>query len=150
MTKLRFIICSIVVLMITTFSIVTSGNSLALYTSISSLVIAILLPYIIVSFIFSPSEQIKMNNEIFKPVGNGDKKLLTSALVYLQSLKKLLIYSGVLSTFMGLIAMGANLEDPEALGPNFAVLLIVPLYVALFLLIVIEPLRASAEKNLLA
>lgn len=150
MTKIRFIINFFVVLLVTVLGIFFSGNSLNLYIDIASLILGIILPYIVVSLIFSPSEQIQINREIFKPDGTGDKTVLESALVYFKSFKKILIYSGIVWTIMGTIGISVHLEGPEVLGANLAVLVIVPLYVSLFLLIVVEPLRASAEKSLKA
>lgn len=150
MTKIRFIISLLIVLLFIVLGVILSGNSLSLYIDTASLILGIILPYIVVSLIFSPSEQIKMNNEIFKPLGTGDKAILESALVYFNSFKKLLIYSGIVWTIMGAIAIGVHLEGPEVLGANFGVLMIVPYYVSIFLLIIVEPLRASAEKSLKA
>jgi flagellar motor component MotA len=60
----------------------------------------------------------------------------------------MLLSSAVIVTIIGFIGIMAHLEDRTALGPNLAVMMIVPLYIAIFLLIVIEPMRTAAEKNL--
>lgn len=150
MTKIRFIISLIIVLLFIVLGTIVSGNNLNLYVDTASLILGIIFPYIIISFVFPPSEQIAMNREIFKPSGTGDKGVLERALVYFESFKKILIYSGIVWTIMGAIAIGVHLEGPEALGANFGVLMIVPFYVSIFLLIVVEPLRASAVKSLKA
>jgi len=135
-------------LVLTVLSIFFTGNSLTLYIDTISFILAIILPYIIISFIYTPKEQMRFKGEIFKPAGLGDKKELSKALLYFKSFKKLLLASAVVWTIVGFIGIMANLEDRESLGPNFGVLIIVPLYVSLFILMVVEPLRASAEKNL--
>ena len=148
MTKLRFYINLVLMLLLCIATAMVSGNSILVFVDIASLILAIILPYIIVCFIFTPREQIKFKKEIFKPDGAGDKKELEKALVYFKSFKNLLISSGILWTIMGTIGILTHLQNPDHIGPNFAVALIVPLYIALFFLIVVEPLRASAEKNL--
>jgi len=148
MTKLRFYAASVFIFLILVGAIIASGNSLVLYVDIASLILSILIPYIIISFLYTPKEQMQFKKEIFTPIGTGNKKELERALDYFKSFKSLLIYTAIVATILGLIAMMANLQDPESLGPNFAVLLIVPLYVSMFMLLVTEPLRAAAEKNL--
>ena len=148
MTKLRFYTNIIVVLLITVAAIIFTGNSLALYADFPSLILGVILPYIIISFIYTPTEQIRFNKEIFKQADIADKKELEKSLGYFKSFKKLLIVSAVTWTIVGFIGMMANLKDKTAIGPNFGVLVIVPLYMAVFIMIILEPLRASAEKNL--
>ena len=149
MTKLRFFINLVFVYALFIVAVLVTGNSILIYTDIASFVLGILLPIIVISFIFLPSEQARMIKEIFTASGTGDKAVLKKTLCYLKSFKKILLISTILWTIVGAIGIGVHIESPEALGVNFGVLMIVPLYVALFLLSVVEPLRASAEKNLL-
>ena len=148
MTKLRFILSILIVLLFILLSIWASGVSISLYISVSTLVISLVVPYFVVSMIFPFPVQRKMNSEIFKPAGTGNKQLLEQALIFFKTFKKILISGGVVWTLMGIIALLANLEHADYIGPNLAVALIAPLYIALFLLIIVEPLRASAEKSL--
>jgi flagellar motor component MotA len=148
MTKLRFTFSFIIVLFLLVLGIVFTGNSISLYVDTPSLILGILVPYIVISFVFTPAEQVQFNKEIFTPAGSGDKKVLGNALIYFKSYKNMLLSSAVIVTIIGFIGIMAHLEDRTALGPNLAVMMIVPLYIAIFLLIVIEPMRTAAEKNL--
>jgi len=148
MTKLKFIINFVFLGAIFILACIFSGNTLMLYTDIASLILGILIPYIVISFIYSPSEQIALCGEVLKRGDTFDDLLLKRALVFLKAFKKLLIYSGVVWSLMGAISIGVHLEGPDALGMNFGVLMIVPLYVSLFLIMFVEPLRATAEKKL--
>lgn len=148
MTKTKFLLSFIIVIFLLFLGIFFIGNSSTLYLDISSLILGLLIPYIIISFIYTPKEQINFNKEIFTPIGSGDKKLLKTALLYFKSFKTLLISCTVTVTLMTFIAMMANLEDTASIGPNLAVMLIVPFYISIFMLVVIEPLRTAAEKNL--
>jgi len=148
MTKLRFFLHMLVLILFIIATIFMTGLGLWLYTDIASFLLGIICPYIIISFIFTPNEQIQFTREIFKPVGNRDKKVLERAINYFKSFKSILLSSAVVWTIMGTIGILANLEDTSAIGPNFAVALIVPFYVSLFLILLIEPLKAAAEKNL--
>ena len=89
MTKLRFILNLVVVLLLIILSIIIVGLSIELYIDIASLILTILLPYIIISFVFPPKEQIKFMNEIFKPAGTGDRKELERAVIYFNSFNSL-------------------------------------------------------------
>jgi len=148
MTKVKFFINLIFVFFIFILSAIFTGNSLNLYSDIASLVLGILVPYIIASFVYAPTEQSLLCREILKKGTQHDPLLLKKAAAFLNSFKKLLIYSGVVWTVMGAIGIGAHLQGPEVLGLNFGVLMIVPLYVSLILIMIVEPLKASAEKKL--
>ncbi len=148
MTKLKFFLNLVFIAVMFVLSVVFTGNSPALFVDVASLILGILLPYIIISFIYSPSEQSALLGVVLGGGEQQDEGLLKKALVYLKCFKKLLIYSGIVWTIMGAIGIGAHLEGPEVLGLNFGVLMIIPLYIALFLFMVIEPLRGTAEKKL--
>ena len=148
MTKLRFILNLVVVLLFYSAVIILSANNMSLFISITSLIVAILIPYFIISFVFTPLEQIKFTKEIFKPVGMGEKKELEKSIICFNFLKRILITSSIAAVIMGVVCIMASLEDRTSLGPNLAFALIVPFYVAIFTIIVVEPLRAAAEKNL--
>lgn len=147
MTKLKFFISMIFTAVIFILAVVFSGNSVVLFIDLASLILGVMIPFIIISLIYPLSEQKEILGEVLTS-DDPDEVLLKKALAYLNSFKKLLIYSGIIWTIMGGIGIGAHLQGPEALGLNFGVLMIVPLYVSLFLFMVIEPLRGTTEKKL--
>jgi len=148
MTKLRFIIGVLFIFLLVGLSFLVAGNSIALIVDIASFVLVIIAPYILISLIYSPREQIRMTGEILSGSDSVDTALLNQALSYLGSLRSIIIVSGVLWTLLGTIGILINLADPQALGPNFSVALITIIYALIYILAVIEPLRASAEKKL--
>ena len=148
MTKLTYFLNLILVLFFTVLVTVLTGNSLFIYIDIASLILAIILPLIVISFIYSPSEQFLLCGAVLEKGKNSDKALLTKSLNYFRTMKKLMIYAGVLYSLVGAIGISVHLEGPEVMGANFGVLMIVPLYIALYFFMILEPLRASAEKKL--
>lgn len=148
MTKLRFFLNLIIVLLFFTAFAVTSGNVLLLYVDALSLIMVVLIPFIVISMIFPLSEQKLYINAVFDRSA-ADQPILKKTVEYLKSYKRILIYGAVIWTIMGAVGIGAHLEGPEAMGLNFGVLMIVPLYTAIFLITVIEPLRATAQNKIL-
>ncbi|MBN2658691.1 MAG: MotA/TolQ/ExbB proton channel family protein [Spirochaetales bacterium] len=150
MTKLKFIIGIVFILFLIALGFFMSGNSLALIVDLISFVVAVVAPYILITFTYSPAEQIRMTGEILSNDGSADKKILNQGLAYLASLKSMIIISGILWTLLGGIAILANMTDPDSIGPNFSVALITFIYSLVYILAVIEPLKASAEKKLVS
>lgn len=148
MTKIRFILNIFLVLLFIVVAIIFSGNMLWLYLDIASLILAIGVPFLVISMIFPLSDQRRYRQAIFSK-NVDDKSLLKKTVEYLNSYKRILIYSAVIWTIMGAVGIGAHLEGPEVLGLNFGVLMIVPFYTAIFLISVIEPLRAAAQNKIL-
>lgn len=148
MTKIRFILNIVLILLFTVAAIILSGNTLWLYVDIASLILAIAVPFLVISMIFPLSDQRRYCNAILSK-SNDDKVVLMKAVEYLKSYKTILIYSAVIWTIMGAVGIGAHLEGPEVLGLNFGVLMIVPFYTVIFLLSVIEPLKATAQNKVL-
>jgi flagellar motor component MotA len=149
MTKMKFFGSLAFVAAIFVLSVFFTGNSPALFIDIASLILGIFVPWIVVSFIYAPSEQRALTGAILEVRGHRDEQQLKRALAYLKSFRKLMIYSGIIWTITGAIGISAHLEGPEVLGMNFGVLMIIPLYISLFLVMVIEPLRGTAEKKLI-
>ncbi len=148
MTKIRFFSNILSALTIISFIIVYTGNNLYLFIDIFSLVLVIVIPYFIISFVFSPIDQIRFFKEIMKKGNSIDKKCLKQAKVFHKYLKNIIITCTVAVTIMKFIGFLAHLDDPAFIAPNFAFNLIAPFYGALYILTVVEPLRASIDKKL--
>ncbi|MBB6480215.1 MotA/TolQ/ExbB proton channel family protein [Spirochaeta isovalerica] len=149
MTKLKFIIGIIFMLLFIGLVMILAGNSILLIVDIASFVITVAVPYILVSLIYSPKEQNRMVSGILSTLP-ADRQLLKKGIAYLNSLKTLIVLTGLLGTLLGTISILVNLENPDALGPNFSVALITVLYAIMYVIIIIEPLKASAEKKLVS
>ncbi len=148
MTKIRFFSNILSALSIICFIIVYTGNSLYLFIDISSLVFVIIIPYFIISFVFSPIDQIRFFKEIMNRGISIDRKCLEQAKVFHKYLKNIIIICTVAVTTMKSIGFLANLDDPAFIANNFAFTLIAPFYASLYILTVVEPLKASIEKKL--
>jgi len=145
--KTRFIIGIIVSLLFFAVGIVGAGNSFGLYCDPLSLLFAVILPHILISFMVPFSMQKRLMGEILSKE-KGDGPTLKEGVAYLKSLKRMIISCTVATMILGIIGILAHLEDPQAIGPNFAVALIALFYSSLYILIVIEPLRLAAETKL--
>jgi hypothetical protein len=147
MTKLRFILGFSIPLALFITGMIVSGNIVPLYVDPLSFVFSVIIPYIIITLIYTPTEQVKMTGMILNSQGE-DLKVLKGAVNYLNSLKRMIIACTVATFLLGMIGLLAHLDTPENLGRNLAVALICVFYSALYILIVIEPLRGAAEKKL--
>lgn len=149
MTKLKFVIGITFMLLFVSLTMIISGNSLAIIVDSASFIITVIVPYILISLIYSPKEQIQLTGEILGS-DSIDRSLITKAIAYLKSLKTLIFLTGALGTLLGTVGILVHLEDPDVLGPNFSVALITFIYAIMYVIIIIEPLRASAEKKLIS
>lgn len=149
MTKTRFIVSIFITLLITIWGAIFGGNIILLYWDVPSLVFVPIIPYVIVSLIYSPREQMKFKIEVFKPVGQGDKKELEKAIAYCNTFRNLIIVFAILATFIGFIGMLGNIEDLDTVAKNVGVLSICGFYAAVFIALLVEPLKAAAKKNLI-
>lgn len=150
MTKIRFSLNIVIVLLFFVLFAFTSGNKILLYADLLSLIMVVFIPLIVISMVYPFSEQKRFLNAVFErsPADQTDQFILKKTVEYLKSYKRILIYNAVIWTIMGGVGIGAHLEGSEALGLNFGVLMIVPLYTVLFLLTIIEPLRATAQNKI--
>lgn len=150
MTKFRFFLAIIVGLVLFYLLIFFAGNYVLIYVDILSLVFAVIVPYIIISFVYTPSEQWRLSRAILSAdqPDQTNKADCKRAIYYLASLKRLIIAATVASFLVGMIGLFALLDDTSYVAVNLAVALICVFYAALYIFLVIEPLRAAAQKKL--
>lgn len=148
MTKFRFLTILALVPLLFWATAFASGLPIALFIDLPSFLLAVVLPFLILSVIHPWSRQRAFLREIFRREGPGDRKLLQGALAWAESFKRVVIYGAATWTIVGAIGIGTHLEAPDEVGANAAVMLLVPLYAALLLLTVAEPLRAGAAAKL--
>ena len=147
MTKIRFCVLTTMVFLLVLAAIIVAGNPLWLYVDIASLILVIIPSFLLVGITFPLKEQKACLGEIFSSDQECSKSLLDQSLRLLKHCRNILILNALVWTIIGGIGIGAHLESPEVLGLNFGVLMIVPLYTLLILLMVIEPLKAAADKK---
>jgi flagellar motor component MotA len=145
--KLRFFMGIGFVIAAFVAAILLSGNYLGYYFDPFSLMIAIIFPHVLISFMTPLSEQKKMISLILSQEPSGEKTI-HRAISFLSALKRMIICSSLGSIMLGTIGVLAHLGDTSKVGPNSAVVLITIFYAALYILAVIEPLRMAAEKSL--
>ena len=146
--KIRFIVAIPVILLFFSLGIMMAGNPLYLYADLLSLVFAIFIPHIILSFRTPLSIQRKIIHELLSDEADTSSTALSKGISYLRSLKTMIMSCSLAAFLSGVIGMMANLEYIADLGPNTAVLLIAAFYAALYILTVIEPLRLAAEMKI--
>lgn len=152
MTKLKFILLLLFVLLVALWGIGFGGNPFLLYCDAPSLIITPIVPYIMASFIFPFSLQIRFNKEIFKTEGTPERPLLENALVFFNLLRKLTILGAILGTFIGFIGIMGYLSEMTSLvnvGRNIGVLALCPFYATVFIFAVVEPLKGVVKKKLI-
>lgn len=126
------------------------GSDVWLYGDAATAIFTPLLPYIIVSLIYPPKEQLSFHKEIFKPAGEGDKNELEKAIAYLKTYRNLVISSSAIAVFIGFVGIMSNLENISSVGKNFGLLSLTIFYAAIFITAVIEPLKGAAKKSLIS
>lgn len=146
MTKKRFFLQFFTTTLILLSMLIANGATLNIFIHYIGIVYVILMPCIIISFIYSPREQKMLINEILK--SDSDENVLKKSLSYLKSLRALMYFALISAVLMGIISMMVNLEDPQAIGPNLAIALLSPFYASAYTLLIIEPLKAVAIKKL--
>ncbi len=145
--KIRFFVAILVILLFFSAGIIMAGNPLYLYADLLSLIFALFIPHIILSFRTPLSAQRELFGEILS-AHPSSADTLQKSLSFLRSLKTMVISCSLATFLSGVIGMMANLEYIADLGPNTAVCLIAAFYAALYILAVIEPLRLAAEMKM--
>lgn len=124
-------------------------GSLLNFTDIPSLFIIafITVPMLIASGLFNDfkrSFKVMVNKHI-----KFTKLELQRSLEAINLTMKLIMYSGFLGSLIGLVTMLRNLDDPNAIGPNCAVMLLTVFY-ALFLSLIFMPIQAKLKTLILS
>ena len=74
----------------------------------------------------------------------ADQREISRALTAVKLTSKLVLFSGILVSLLGLLTLLHQLDDPASIGPNVSVALIALVY-ALFLSILLLPVKARLE-----
>lgn len=128
-------------------TLLLAGNDPKQIINPPSLLILILL----IAIMIVCSIGFKSINSSFKLAFSSDKadvKEYKKAVVDFKSLRRYIYISGIIATFLGLIAMTSNyIDDAQAVSSNTAVLLICPLYSFVLQLVVVEPILNYLKRN---
>ena len=124
-----------------------SGGMLMNYLDIPSIVIMVIFPFVYQCLIFGASGVKIALTAAFKE--NATEKQLLNAQLFFKSYGKVIWLSTLVTILTGTIAILINLEDPKALGPNFAIALISSLYGGLLHIAIIVPNSVFLKKHLI-
>lgn len=147
MSKVKYVLLVVFVLLIAVWGIMFGGNSPMLYVDVATFIIVPVFPWLIASFVHGFKEQGSYMREIFRE-DESDLDILKKALTFFDMVKNLTIASAILASLIGFIGIMADVRDLTQVGRNFGVLAITIFYTALYLLTVIEPMRGVIKKKL--
>jgi flagellar motor component MotA len=128
-------------------TVYTSGGLLRNYLDIPSVLIMVIFPLVYQCLIFGVSGVKVAFTAAFRENATGEQ--LASAQLFFKSYGKIIWFSAFLTVLTGTIAILVNLEDPTALGPNFALALISSLYGGLLHIAIIVPNSVFLKKRLI-
>jgi flagellar motor component MotA len=123
-----------------------SGGTLMIYLDIPSIVIMVIFPFVYQCLIFGISAVKLAFTAAFKE--NVAEKQLLNAQLFFKSYGKIIWLSAFVTVLIGTVAILVNLEDPKALGPNFAMALISLLYGGVLHIVIIIPYSVFLKKRL--
>ncbi len=138
--KSKLFIISLIVVLFFGTAVYLAGY-IGWYIDLPSFILVIILPYIAASVIFPPVEQKKYFRTLSGGIGVKDAVLTDRGLLFLKTLSSFSAGCTVVSVFIGLIAVLANISDKKIIGPGIAVTLICPFYYSLFYVMFILPFR---------
>ncbi len=142
--KVRFFMGIGVTLLLFAAGILLAGNPIGIFVDPASLLFALFVPHILISFTIPLSRQRQIIHGLLSNE-RMERTLQAQGVIYLNSLKRMVICCTIGTIILGMIGILANLEDMASVGPNMAVCLIVSFYAAVYILAVIEPLRLAAD-----
>ncbi len=116
------------------------------YVDLPSFILVIILPYIIVSIIFSAADQRKYFQAALSSNG-AEPEIINKALLFFKTLSLLSLGCTAVSVFLGFIAVFASVSAGDMIVPSIAITLICPLYYSLLYVMIIVPLTVFLRKN---
>ncbi|OHD18957.1 MAG: hypothetical protein A2086_06900 [Spirochaetes bacterium GWD1_27_9] len=128
-------------------SIFFGGFSFSIFLDSISFAIMVLMPTFLLLTHFSVKEIFASFQNVFKNTNVTEEKLRKSILFF-KTLEKLIIVSGFISTFYGIIGMLCNLGNNEAIGKGLAASLLTIFYGAILICFITIPFKSSLEKKL--
>lgn len=148
MSKLKFFLLVFFVILLIAVAIVLAGNSLLLFIDGLTLVFIPILPYLVASYIYSFREQKEIYGAVLSKGKPLSKAILKKAYDFFLLLRRLMLVSTLLTSFLGFIAILSNLESLEVVGRNLGIVFVTIFYLGLVLLAVVEPLIGVTKKKI--
>ena len=126
-------------------AMILSGPGFGVYLSVSSLIIVVGLPLVILLATHSPRE---MSSAFRAAYQSSDPVELRASVVFFSAMQRYLLWSGVLATMVGVVAMLSVLGEKSSVGAGAALALLTVFYSIILNLTVALPFRHAAEKRL--
>lgn len=120
-------------------------SAVNIYVDLLSLILILLCPIFLLISNYSLSE-IRMYFSLGFRKANSGKTDIANGILFFTSLQKYLILSGLMGTFIGIIAVLANLADPEVTGSGLALMTV--LYAIILRMGIAVPFRTGLQKRL--
>jgi flagellar motor component MotA len=137
----------IVTLALFTLGIVFAGASLLAYINFPAFIVVVVPPCLLAIAAFGLHSFGRSFAVAFQNVAATTKELKV-ALAFFNVLGRVVLLSGFIGTMIGLIAMLANIEDPEQIGPAMSIALVTLFYSLVLMCIVTVPFKAAIHKRL--
>lgn len=138
---IALIVFFVIVSLICSLSMI--GNPLYLVDFVSLLSILLLsLPMLAVAGLIR--DFFRSFSIVFAKTCTADKREITRALTAVKMASRLFLFTGILTSLLGLVGMLSILDDPASIGPNMAVAILSLLY-SMFISILLLPVKARLE-----
>ena len=144
MTKI-YPLSVIAVLAMIVLAIVLSGGVVGVFVSFPSVIMVFGITIALTLASHRPSE---IRTAFVAAHASTNPAELRLAVAFFTALQRYGLWAGFLSTMLGAIVLLANLGDASHVGAGAAIALITVFYAIVFLLVVVLPYRAAAEKRL--
>ncbi len=122
-------------------------RDVVIYIDFMSMLLVLLCPLVLLLANFSLSDIRKYFAIGFKEE-NVDPIDLENGIVFFSSLQKYLILSGMMGAFVGIMAVLANLAEPEVIGGGLALSLMTVLYSIILTMGIAVPFKTGLQKRL--
>lgn len=126
-------------------TIVVNGMGIGYYANLPSLIVVVGLSAALLFATHSPRE---IGNAFRAAYRSSNTSELKAAIGFFKAMQRYLLWSGLLGTMMGAIAMLSALGEAIAIGAGAALGLITVLYAVILNFVLALPFRHAAEKRL--
>lgn len=127
--------------------VLTAGAAAALFLSLPSLLVVVLISLFLSLCTFSPAEIVRYFAIAFRKEGSEESEL-RAGIVFFRSLQWYLIAAGLIGFFIGFITIMAGLNSASSIGGGLAIALLTVLYSLLLAAGVAVPFRAGLERKM--
>lgn len=144
MTKI-YPLSVVAVLAVIVVTAILAGSAVGVFLSAPSAIVVLGITIALTLASHRPSE---IRTAFSAAHGSTDPAELRLAVAFFAALQRYALWAGFLATMMGVIVLLTYLGDATHVGSGTAIALITVFYSIVFLMVVVLPYRAAAEKRL--